>query len=143
MLGAQKPKSSQKHSSHTKKTKHRIFVLFVLFCFFYPFHHKKYIYIYKYSNLQLLDPCLCTRKCLRVSDIIHNNGSLRAAVVHGRQAVVALLASCVPNLKLNRCVFQAHRLCQEGGCAMTKRRKKKEESFYEWKINEERKNCEK
>ena len=49
-----------------------------------------------------------------VGDVVDDDGGLCSAVVHGRQAVVALLACCVPDLKLDRCVVQTNRLGQEG-----------------------------
>lgn len=49
-----------------------------------------------------------------IGDVINYNGSLGTSVVHGGQTVVALLSGCVPNLKLYRCVIQAHRLRKEG-----------------------------
>ncbi|TNN35042.1 EF-hand domain-containing family member B [Liparis tanakae] len=57
-----------------------------------------------------------------ICDVVHHDGRLGASVVHGRQAVVALLTGRVPDLKLDRRVVQTHRLSQEGGCGSTKRR---------------------
>lgn len=45
-----------------------------------------------------------------IGDVINYNGSLGPSVIHGGQTVVTLLSGCVPNLKLYRCVIQAHRL---------------------------------
>lgn len=49
-----------------------------------------------------------------VGDVVDHDGGLRSSVVHGRQAVVALLTRSVPDLKLDRRVIQAHRLGEEG-----------------------------
>lgn len=49
-----------------------------------------------------------------VGDIINHNGRLCSSVVHWRQAVIPLLSGCVPDLKLDRCVIQTYRLCEEG-----------------------------
>lgn len=54
--------------------------------------------------------------------VVHHDGGLGASVVHGGQTVVALLTSCVPNFKLDRCIVQAYRLSQEGSCVDTKQR---------------------
>lgn len=51
-----------------------------------------------------------------VGDIVDHDGSLCPPVVHGGQTVVSLLACCVPDLKLHRCVVQADRLCEERRC---------------------------
>lgn len=40
-----------------------------------------------------------------VGDVIDHDGSLGAPVVHGGQAVIPLLSSCVPDLKLDCCVI--------------------------------------
>jgi len=56
-----------------------------------------------------------------VGDVVDHDGGLRAAVVHGRQAVVALLTRRVPDLKLDRRVVQAHGLREEGGYAARQR----------------------
>ena len=49
-----------------------------------------------------------------IGDVIDHDGSLGAPVVHGGEAVVALLSCGVPDLKLHCCVVQAYRLCEEG-----------------------------
>lgn len=51
-----------------------------------------------------------------VGYIIHHNGCLRPSVVHGCQTMVALLPSCVPDLKFDSCVIQTDGLSQEGSC---------------------------
>lgn len=51
-----------------------------------------------------------------VSDVIDHNGRLSSSVIHGCQAVIPLLASCVPDFKLYRCIVQTDRLCEEGSC---------------------------
>ena len=48
-----------------------------------------------------------------VSDIVDDNGCLSSTVVHWGQTVVALLACRVPDLKLDCCVIEIHRLSQE------------------------------
>lgn len=65
--------------------------------------------------LELLDPGLGPAKGVLVGYVVDHNGRLGAPVVHGCQAVVALLARRVPDLKLDRRVVQAHSLRQEGG----------------------------
>ena len=49
-----------------------------------------------------------------VGDVVDHDGSLGPPIVHGGQAVIPLLSSCVPDLKLDCCVVQADGLCEEG-----------------------------
>lgn len=51
-----------------------------------------------------------------VGDVIDHDGSLGPPIVHGGQAVIPLLSSCVPDLKFDCCVVQTDRLCEEGRC---------------------------
>lgn len=45
--------------------------------------------------------------------VVGNNGSMCPTVVHGRQAMVALLSRRIPNLKLQRVPLRLHRLRQK------------------------------
>ncbi len=58
------------------------------------------------TNLELLDPCLGASECVGIGNVKDNNGGLRTTVVHRCQAMVSLLASRVPNLKLYGCVIE-------------------------------------
>lgn len=49
-----------------------------------------------------------------VGDVVDHDGCLGAPVVHGGQAVIALLAGRVPDLKLYRGVIQTDGLSEEG-----------------------------
>ena len=49
-----------------------------------------------------------------VGDVVDHDGGLRSTVIHGRQAMVALLARSVPDLKLHRRFVQTYRLGEEG-----------------------------
>ena len=49
-------------------------------------------------------------------NVVDDDGGLGSSVVHGRQAVVALLTRGVPDLKLHRRLVQAYRLSQERRC---------------------------
>eukprot|EP00322_Chrysochromulina_rotalis_P020736 CAMPEP_0115845666 /NCGR_PEP_ID=MMETSP0287-20121206/9472_1 /TAXON_ID=412157 /ORGANISM="Chrysochromulina rotalis, Strain UIO044" /LENGTH=180 /DNA_ID=CAMNT_0003299451 /DNA_START=552 /DNA_END=1094 /DNA_ORIENTATION=+ len=66
--------------------------------------------------LKLLHPLLGTLKRVPVCDIIDDNCSCSAAIVHGRKTVVPLLARSVPDLKLDCRVVERDSLRQEG-CA--------------------------
>lgn len=55
-----------------------------------------------------------------VCDVVDHNGRLGTSVVHGGQTVVALLTSCVPDLKLDCRVIQTYCLSQKGSCRRTK-----------------------
>ena len=57
---------------------------------------------------------LCSSQAYHASDIIDDNGCLSSSVVHWGQTVVAFLACCVPDLKLDCCVIKIHCLSQEG-----------------------------
>lgn len=48
-----------------------------------------------------------------VSNVKDNNGGMGTSIVHRCQGIVPLLASCVPNLKLDRRVVQTNRLREE------------------------------
>ena len=56
----------------------------------------------------------CVRACAcLVGDVVDHDGGLRSTVIHGRQAVVTLLARRVPDLKLHGGVIQTDGLGQE------------------------------
>ena len=48
-----------------------------------------------------------------VSDVVHDNRSCGAAVVHGRETMVALLAGRVPDLELDCRLIERNRLREE------------------------------
>lgn len=49
----------------------------------------------------------------RASDVVNDDSSSSASVVHGGQAVVPLLSSSVPDLELHRGIIHGHRLWEE------------------------------
>ncbi len=49
-----------------------------------------------------------------VGDVVDHNGGLGSPVVHGSQAVIPFLSCSVPDLKLDCCIIQTYRLCEEG-----------------------------
>lgn len=52
----------------------------------------------------------------RLGDVVDNDGAVRITVVHGCQGLVALLAGCVPDFKLDCGVLvEGDGLCEEGG----------------------------
>lgn len=62
----------------------------------------------------------------RAGYVIHDDGRRSAPVVHGSQAVVPLLPSCVPNFKLNGGIVHGQRLREErrpNGWLLRKKRK--------------------
>ena len=51
-----------------------------------------------------------------LSNVIYNNGTVRIPIVHGGKRLVSLLASGIPDLKLDcRSFVEGNGLCQEGG----------------------------
>lgn len=63
--------------------------------------------------LKLFNPVFGSGKGLLVRDVVHDYGGLGASVVHGRQAVVPLLASRVPYFKFYCRVIKTYRLSQK------------------------------
>jgi hypothetical protein len=52
----------------------------------------------------------------RLCDVVDDDGAVGIPVVHGRERLVALLAGCVPYLKLYGCVLvEGDGLGEEGG----------------------------
>lgn len=52
----------------------------------------------------------------RLSDVIDHDSAVGISVVHGSQGLISLLASSIPNFKLDcRVLIQRDGLCQEGG----------------------------
>ena len=68
------------------------------------------------SYLQLFHPSLGATKCVCIGHVVHDDGSLGAAVVHGSQAMIPLLSCCVPDLKLYRDILKSNLLRQKCRC---------------------------
>ena len=64
--------------------------------------------------LEFPNPCLGPGEGVSVGDVVDDDGSLGASVVHRCQRVVALLAGRVPDLELDCRVVQTNGLRQEG-----------------------------
>lgn len=63
---------------------------------------------------QTEDKGQCHSPTYCVGDVVDHNGSLGPPVVHGCQAVIPFLSCSVPDLKLDCCIIQTYRLCEEG-----------------------------
>lgn len=51
-----------------------------------------------------------------LGDVINDNGAVCISIIHGRKRLVALLSSCVPNLKFyRRILIECDGLCKESG----------------------------
>lgn len=69
-----------------------------------------------------------------VGDVVDHDGRLGTPVVHGSQAVVALLAGCVPDLKLYRGVIQTDGLSEEGSWEKQQQQRSIRQTIHAWKI---------
>jgi hypothetical protein len=65
--------------------------------------------------LKLTNPCLGPSEGVSVSDIVDNDGSLGAPIVHGRQGMISFLSGSVPDLKFDRRVVETNGLGEECG----------------------------
>jgi len=84
-------------------------------------------------SLQFLHPTLGTGERIGRSNVVHDNGSRRAAVIHGSQGTVSFLSGGIPNFEFDGSVVESDRLRQECGCGIVC---EKRQSF--WRVYSEK-----